>query len=137
MAMLASQKVSMHPPIFAHDVLLFLSGARNNGFLFAGFGSNKLHFFNTDAFVDQLPFGPQYRYGNSARNTVIGPGIVDFVASVNKLFPVREYDVRGISNGGLQPAESSDLESSGRQLSQPDNGVITSTRIDCARFSSS
>jgi len=41
---------------------------------------------NRAAFVNRLPGGDQYRYGNSGRNTIIGPGIIDMDFSVIKDF---------------------------------------------------
>ena len=42
------------------------------------------HFFNTDAFVNRLPGGAQFRYGNAGRGTIIGPGILDLDFSLAK-----------------------------------------------------
>jgi len=36
------------------------------------------HFFNLSAFVNRLPGDPQFRYGNSGRNTVVGPHVSEF-----------------------------------------------------------
>jgi hypothetical protein len=47
-------------------------------------------FFNTSAFVNRLPGGPEFRFGNAARNTIIGPGIISWDASVNKNFRITE-----------------------------------------------
>ena len=44
------------------------------------------HFFNLAAFVNRLPGGEAFRYGNSGRNTVIGPGLIDWDFSVLKRF---------------------------------------------------
>jgi len=49
------------------------------------------HFFNTAAFADRVPgLGPQYRYGTSGRNTVIGPGIIGWDFSAAKKFRITE-----------------------------------------------
>jgi hypothetical protein len=40
--------------------------------------------FNLAAFVNRLAAAPQYRYGNSGRNSITGPGIVDMDLSVIK-----------------------------------------------------
>ena len=48
------------------------------------------HFFNLAAFVNRLPGDPQFRYGNSGRNTVTGPGIIDFDFSAMKRFHLTE-----------------------------------------------
>ena len=47
-------------------------------------------FFNTAAFVDLAPGRPQFVFGNAARNTIIGPGIISFDASANKKFSFGE-----------------------------------------------
>ena len=90
----------------------------------------RTHFFNTDAFVDRLPFGAQYRYGNSARNTVIGPGIVDFDASINKKFTVSESKYVEFRTEVFNLPNHPIWNPPGRTLRNPDYGVITSTRID-------
>ena len=90
----------------------------------------RTHFFNTDAFVDRLPFGPQYRYGNAARNTVIGPGIVDFDASINKRFTVSESKYVEFRTEVFNLPNHPIWNPPGRTLRNPDYGVITSTRID-------
>src|SRR5205085_380438 len=48
------------------------------------------HFFNLAAFVNRLPGDPQFRYGNSGRNTIIGPGIIDWDFSLTKKFRLTE-----------------------------------------------
>lgn len=47
-------------------------------------------FFDTAAFIDRLPGGPQFRYGNSGRNTIEGPGIINLDFSVLKNFRFTE-----------------------------------------------
>lgn len=47
--------------------------------------------FNTSAFVDRIPgLGPQFRYGNSGRNTIIGPGLIAWDFSAMKKFKITE-----------------------------------------------
>ncbi len=46
--------------------------------------------FNLAAFVNRLPGGVQYRYGNAGRSTIIGPGIIDWDFSMAKSFHVTE-----------------------------------------------
>jgi len=41
-------------------------------------------FFNTDAFVNRLPGGAPFRYGNTGRGNIIGPGILDWDFSMSK-----------------------------------------------------
>jgi hypothetical protein len=48
------------------------------------------HFFNTSAFVDRVP-GSGFRYGTSGRNTIIGPGIIDWDFSAMKRFRIAEH----------------------------------------------
>ena len=80
--------------------------------------------------MDRLPFGPQYRYGNAARNTVIGPGIVDFDASINKRFTVSESKYVEFRTEVFNLPNHPIWSPPGRTLRNPDYGVITSTRID-------
>jgi hypothetical protein len=47
-------------------------------------GQDPNRWFNLAAFVNRLPGGAQYRFGNSGRNTIIGPGIIDLDFSVIK-----------------------------------------------------
>jgi hypothetical protein len=46
--------------------------------------------FNLAAFLNRAPGGAQYRFGNSGRNTIIGPGIIDIDFSVIKNFRFTE-----------------------------------------------
>jgi hypothetical protein len=48
------------------------------------------HFFNTAAFLNRLPGGAQFRYGNSGRNIITGPGIIDWDFSAMKDFKFSE-----------------------------------------------
>src|SRR5260370_14339493 len=49
------------------------------------------HSFNLAAFVNRLPGAPQFRYGNSGRNTLIGPGIIAWHLSAMKRFRFTEH----------------------------------------------
>ena len=44
------------------------------------------HFFDTAAFVNP----PQYKFGNSPRNVIRSPGLVNFDLALSKTFPIRE-----------------------------------------------
>jgi len=93
-------------------------------------------FFNTSAYVDRLGVAPGaaqpvFRYGTAGRNTVIGPGISSFDASINKFFRFKEglhtiefrmefFNMPNTPNFG-QP---------GMSLRTPTYGVITGTRLD-------
>ncbi len=90
----------------------------------------RTRFFNTDAYVDRIPAGGPFRYGTTARNSVIGPGIISFDASLNKKFNLTESkflefrtEVFNLPNHPIwSPPE--------RQLRTPNFGVINSTKID-------
>jgi hypothetical protein len=91
--------------------------------------------FNTDAFVDRLGQNPaaitDFRYGNSARNTIIGPGIISIDASVNKFFRFNEgkhaVELRGeFFNAPNHPI----FGPPGTTLRTPTYGVISNTRVD-------
>ena len=47
-------------------------------------------FFNTAAYVNRLPGGVQYRFGNAGRSQIIGPGILDWDFSMAKRFRITE-----------------------------------------------
>ncbi len=90
----------------------------------------RTRFFNTDAYVDRIPAGGPFRFGTTGRNSVIGPGIISFDASVNKKFNLTESrfiefrtEVFNLPNHPIwgQP---------GRDLRTPNYGVITGTRLD-------
>ena len=91
---------------------------------------SRVRFFNTDAFVDRLPSGPQFRYGNSARNTVIGPGIINFDASVNKKFTLTESKFVEFRTEFFNLPNHPIWSPPGTTLGQPNYGVITGTKID-------
>ncbi len=91
--------------------------------------------FNTAAFVDRLGQTPgqitQFRYGNSARNTIIGPGIISIDASVNKFFRFAEdkqnIELRGeFFNAPNHPI----FGPPGTTLRTPTYGVVSGTRVD-------
>jgi hypothetical protein len=86
--------------------------------------------FNLAAFVNRLPGGAQYRYGNAGRSTIIGPGIIDWDFSMAKnfhfterhalefraeLFNIPNHPIFGIP--GTSPGTST-------------YGVISSTAVD-------
>jgi hypothetical protein len=87
-------------------------------------------FFNTAAFVDRSPGGPQFRYGNAARNTIIGPGIISFDASANKKFAFSESKYLEFRTEFFNLPNHPIFNPPGRQLRTSDYGVITSTKID-------
>jgi hypothetical protein len=86
--------------------------------------------FNLAAFVNRLPGGVQYRFGNAGRNNIIGPGIIDIDFSVTKDFHITERQ-------GLQfRAEFFNIPNHpifgqpGASVGSGTYGVITSTQID-------
>ncbi len=48
------------------------------------------HYFNTAAFTDPGPINDGYGFGNVGRNTLRGPGVLDFDFAIARKFPVRE-----------------------------------------------
>jgi hypothetical protein len=90
----------------------------------------RTRFFNTDAYVDRIPAGGNFRYGNTARNSVIGPGIISFDASANKKFNFTESKYLEFRTEIFNAPNHPIWNPPGRQLRAPDYGVITSTKID-------
>lgn len=87
-------------------------------------------FFNTAAFVDRGPIGPRYRYGNSARNTIIGPGIINFDASVNKKFTLTESKFVEFRAELFNLPNHPIWNPPNTTIGNRNYGVITSTKID-------
>ena len=93
-------------------------------------------FFNTDAFVDRLGVAPGatppvFRYGTAGRNTIIGPGIASFDASINKFFrfhsEMHTVELRGeFFNAPNRP----NFGQPGTTLRTPTYGVISGMRVD-------
>jgi Carboxypeptidase regulatory-like domain/TonB dependent receptor len=96
----------------------------------SGEDRKRERFFNTAAFVDRGPIGPRFRYGNSARNTIIGPGIINLDASLHKKFNISEERYVEFRTEFFNTANHPIWNPPGRQLGLTDYGVITSTRID-------
>jgi len=87
-------------------------------------------FFNTDAFVDLAPGRPQFVFGNAARNTIIGPGIISFDASANKKFSFGESRYLEFRTEFFNMPNHPIFSPPGRDLRTTNYGVITSTKID-------
>ena len=89
-------------------------------------------FFNPAAFVDRLPGGEQFRFGNSARNTILGPGILNTDLSIVKNIPVPINEATRLEFRAefFNIANHPILGTPGTSLRQPSTGVISSTRID-------
>ena len=90
----------------------------------------RTRFFNTDAYVDRIPATGNFRFGTTSRNSVIGPGIISFDASLNKKFNFTETKYLEFRTEFFNAPNHPIWNPPGRQLRQPDYGVITSTKID-------
>jgi hypothetical protein len=90
----------------------------------------RTHFFNTDAYVDRIPAAGNFRYGATARNSVIGPGIISFDASVNKKFNLTESKYVEFRTEIFNLPNHPIWNPPGAQLRTANYGVINSTRID-------
>jgi hypothetical protein len=92
--------------------------------------------FNPGAFVDRIGVNiptqapTEFRFGNSNRNTINGPGLITVDASMNKFFQIRErvrLEFRGeIFNAPNRP----NFGPPGTQLRTPTYGVVSRTRTD-------
>jgi len=90
----------------------------------------RTRFFNTDAYIDRIPAGGPFRFGNTARNSVIGPGIISFDASANKKFNLTESKYLEFRTEVFNLPNHPIWSPPGTQLRTPNYGVINSTRID-------
>ena len=87
------------------------------------------HWFDTTAFVNRLP-GSGFRFGNAGRNTIIGPGVINWDFSLLKEFRLTEkhnlefrFEVFNLPNHPL-------LDIPGGTVGAPNFGVISATKID-------
>jgi hypothetical protein len=85
--------------------------------------------FDTSAFVNRLP-DAGFRYGNAGRNTIIGPGVINWDFSALKDFRITErhtlelrWEVFNLPNHPLWDAP-------GGTVGAPNHGVISATKID-------
>jgi hypothetical protein len=90
----------------------------------------RTRFFNTDAYVDRIPAGGNFRFGTTGRNSVIGPGIISFDASANKKFSLTESKYVEFRTEIFNLPNHPIWNPPGSQLRTPNYGVITSTRLD-------
>jgi hypothetical protein len=89
------------------------------------------HFFNTAAFVDRIPgLGPQFRYGNSGRNTIIGPGIIDWDFSTSKRFKFNEQRNLEFRSEFFNIPNHPIFNQPGTSPGRPQYGVIGSTKVE-------
>jgi hypothetical protein len=89
--------------------------------------------FNRAAFVDRLDFvrgvGP-YRYGNSGRNNVIGPGIIELDFSLAKSFRPTERTRLDLRAEFFNLPNHPIFGQPGSTVATSTYGVISSTRLD-------
>jgi hypothetical protein len=85
--------------------------------------------FDTGAFVNRLP-NSGFRYGNAGRNTIIGPGVINWDFSLLKEFRLNErhnlelrWEVFNLPNHPL-------WDIPGGTVGAPNYGVISATKID-------
>lgn len=90
------------------------------------------HWFNTGNFVNRIndPSLPQYRYGNNARNNVIGPPLVDLDASVSKSWRITEKRALEFRSEYFNLPNHPIFGQPGTTVGTGNFGVITSTRVD-------
>lgn len=87
------------------------------------------HWFDTTVFVNRLP-NSGFRFGNAGRNTIIGPGVINWDFSLLKAFHIREkhslelrFEVFNLPNHPL-------FDIPGATVGAPNYGVISATKID-------
>jgi len=73
--------------------------------------------------------GP-YRVGNSGRNNVIGPGIVELDASLAKSFRITEHSNVEFRSEFFNLANHPIFGQPGATVGSPTIGVISGTRLD-------
>jgi len=87
-------------------------------------------FFDTNAFVGRLPGGEQFRYGNSGRNIIDGPGIVSFDFSLIKMFRFTETTGLEFRSEFFNLPNHPIFAPPGTGLGVPSYGRIGATKID-------
>jgi hypothetical protein len=90
----------------------------------------RTRFFNTDAFVNRNGAIRPFRYGTVGRNSVIGPGIISFDASLNKKFNLTESKYLEFRTEVFNLPNHPIWNPPGNQIGTANYGVINSTRID-------
>nr|MDQ3010610.1 hypothetical protein [Acidobacteriota bacterium] len=90
----------------------------------------RTRFFNTDAYVDRIPATGDFRFGTTGRNSVIGPGIISFDASINKKFNFTETTYLEFRTEVFNAPNHPIWSPPGNTLRTTNYGVITSTKID-------
>ncbi len=85
--------------------------------------------FDPAAFVDRLDRGV-FRYGNSGRNTIIGPGLIAWDFSMAKNFPIRERAKLEFRSEFFNFPNHPNFGQPGTSPGTPSYGVIGATRIE-------
>ncbi len=92
--------------------------------------------FNTGAFVDRIGMNlpatlpTEYRFGNSNRNTITGPGIINVDASLNKNFAIKENHKLEFRFEVFNAPNHPNWGQPGTTLRTATFGVIGGTRTD-------
>jgi hypothetical protein len=97
-----------------------------------GFGSPTAY-WNGAAFVDRLPGGAQYRYGDSGRDTLIGPGLVDWDFSMLKNVAITERQSLQLRGEMYNVANHPAFGLPGAQRATATFGVISGPTITNSR----
>ncbi len=88
-------------------------------------------FFDTNAFIDRVAgVGPQFRYGNSGRNTIDGPGIISLDFSAIKNFRFTETAGLEFRTEFFNLTNHPIFAPPGTTLRNSTYGVIGGTKID-------
>lgn len=93
-------------------------------------GEMVAEFFNTAAFVENVPIDGVYQFGNTARNSVIGPGTLDCDLSLFKDFNLTERGILQFRAEAFNIFNRPIFAQPGAELGTPTFGVLTSTAID-------
>jgi hypothetical protein len=80
-------------------------------------------FFDTAAFVNP----PQYTFGNSPRNVLRGPGLVNFDLALSKNFPVNERVRLDFRAEAFNIMNTPAFNFPGATVGTPNYGLISST----------
>jgi hypothetical protein len=97
-----------------------------------GIGS-PTNYWNEAAFVDRLPGGAAYRYGNSGRDTLIGPGLVNWDFSMLKNVAITERQSLQLRGEMYNVANHPDFGLPGAQRATATFGVISGPTISNSR----
>jgi len=96
-------------------------------------GQQVAEFFNTAAFADVCPAGPNvgpFRWGNAGRHTVIGPGINDWDFALNREFKITESKRIQFRSEYFNLFNHPIFGQPGSVLGTPQFGEILNTAVD-------